>query len=102
MNNKRKQKLIEKKEMLESSLEHYRILSVEDFKWSDPLFGAFGGLLLMGIFMWIPIIGWVLMPFCIPVGAFMGTKIRQDSNSKKAEKAEKELEKIVSVLGAYQ
>ena len=98
MNYKTTQKLLSKREKLQEDLEKNILLSSENFKITDIPLGIFIGFLMVGVCLWIPVLGWAMIPFIIIACPFVGSHIRKDIAKKKIKKIKEELDNISIVL----
>ncbi len=98
MNKKTEERLVKKRDKLQEELEKYILLSSEGFKALDIPLGIFAGFLGIGICVWIPVVGWVLIPLIVIMCPFIGTHLRKEDSKKKVKKLKEELENISIVL----
>lgn len=82
------------KEKLERELNKYQILSVDEFRFSDIFIGLFISLFMVSIFMWIPVIGWIMIPISIIMSFGMAVSARQKAAQKQVDKIKKKLDTL--------
>ena len=87
-------KLEQKREKLQGDLEKAIRLSVEGFMWSDVPLGIFMAIFAASICLWIPIIGWIAIPFVLIICPFMGTQARQKQYDKQVDKITKQISRV--------
>lgn len=98
ISDKKKDRLLKKKEVLKNELNRASLYSVASFNPIDLIFGILWGLISICICIWIPILGWVLIPIIIIICPFIGTYIRQKYFKKKAAKLQESLNCIDTTL----
>lgn len=98
MNHKARNKILKKKTELEKKIDMAQLNAVQGFKITDIPYGIMMGILIAGVLVWIPLIGWVGAPLIILISPFIGTHLRKQMNEKSVDKLEKELSHINKVL----
>jgi hypothetical protein len=98
MNIKKEKRLLEQKREILDNIKKNQMSAAGGFQISDIFLGALAGLLGIGICLWIPVIGWIMIPFIAILFPFLGTHFRQKIAEGELTKLRKKLEYIEDLL----